>query len=92
MNPKPPTEAWYDLPLSFDLQLVGKILTHKEINIEALERTMSKVWSPVHGISVKKIGANRLIFSFKHKIDWIKAKDKGPWCFDKESDCTQPDQ
>ncbi|XP_012847426.1 PREDICTED: uncharacterized protein LOC105967373 [Erythranthe guttata] len=80
---KPPMEAWANMELNTDLILIGRILTRKEINREALERTMSKVWSPVHGIQVDKIGDGRFIFIFKHEMDRRRAMEEGPWCFDK---------
>ncbi|XP_012844371.1 PREDICTED: uncharacterized protein LOC105964401 [Erythranthe guttata] len=79
----PPLEAWKNMDLNTDLQLIGRILSRKKINRDALEITMPKVWSPVHGTSVEKIGEGRFIFHFKHKLDRAKALEDGPWCFDK---------
>ncbi|KAL3825322.1 hypothetical protein ACJIZ3_021351 [Penstemon smallii] len=78
-----PEEAWSGSNLDTELILVGRVLVKKDINVEALERTMSLVWSPVKGIEVKKIGDGRFLFMFRHKYDRQKALSEGPWSFDK---------
>ncbi|KAL3846201.1 hypothetical protein ACJIZ3_003604 [Penstemon smallii] len=79
-----PEEAWSGSNTNTNLLLVGRVLTRKEVNVEALERTMSMVWSPVKGIeATRKIGDGRILFTFRHNFDRSKALDGGPWSFDK---------
>lgn len=66
----------------FELCLVGRFLTEKNINVRAMKSKMADLWKPAMGISIKDLKPGIFLFQFYHKEDMNWALDKGPWTFD----------
>lgn len=48
------------------LRLVGRLLTEKSLNFDALKRTMLHVWSLKEGVVIRALEANLFLFQFFH--------------------------
>lgn len=66
----------------FDLCLVGRLLTEKNINVRAMKSKLADVWKPVAGINIKEIGQEVFLFQFFRKEDMNWVMSGGPWSFD----------
>ena len=66
----------------FDLCLVGRILTEKNINTRAMKSKLADVWRPAMGISIKDIAPGVFLFQFFRKEDLQWVLKGGPWLFD----------
>lgn len=66
----------------FDLCLVGRLLTEKNINIRAMKSKLADVWKPAAGINIKEIGQEVFLFQFFRKEDMNWVMSGGPWSFD----------
>lgn len=64
------------------LHLVGKLLTAKPINFEALKRTMTNVLNLHNWVVMRSIDVNTFIFQFFHCQDKEKVMSGHPWCFE----------
>lgn len=62
--------------------LVGKFLTEKNINYNAMQNVMAGLWRPKEGMEVYEMGGARFSFVFFHKMDLQKVIDGGPWSFE----------
>lgn len=62
--------------------LVGKFLTEKNINYNAMQNVMAGLWRPKEGMEVYEMGGLRYSFVFFHKLDIHKVIDGGPWTFE----------
>ncbi|KAL3812455.1 hypothetical protein ACJIZ3_013723 [Penstemon smallii] len=76
-------DDWDQQNSSTDLLLVGKILGNKSLNLDTVGTILSKAWCPVNGVTVNQVGEDRLVFSFKHKLDRKRALEGGPWSYEK---------
>ncbi|CAL5395205.1 unnamed protein product [Camellia sinensis] len=65
------------------LCLVGKVLSMRPFNSDALRTTMESVWNPSKGMRTKVINKNLFLFQFNHIIDKRRVLYNGPWSFDK---------
>ncbi|KAK6163627.1 hypothetical protein DH2020_000491 [Rehmannia glutinosa] len=65
------------------LILVRTVLGKRTVSWQAFQNVVSAMWSPVHGVIVKKLDNNRYLFVFKHPRDRKRALMEGPWTFDK---------
>ncbi|KAK9283688.1 hypothetical protein L1049_011938 [Liquidambar formosana] len=63
--------------------LIGKLLTDKPFNIEAMKSTLRMVWRLVKGVAITEVGRNLFVFQFNHPLDRRRVLDNGPWTFDK---------
>lgn len=55
---------------SFQWCLVGRSLTKKMYNFQALRNTIASVWRQVKGVCIKELGANLYFFQFFHELDY----------------------
>lgn len=66
----------------FDLCLVGRFLTEKNINVKAMRSKMADVWRPAMGVTIKELRVGLFLFQFYHKDDMAWVRNGGPWSFD----------
>ncbi|XP_074327332.1 uncharacterized protein LOC141665252 [Apium graveolens] len=66
----------------YELCLVGRFLTEKNINNGAMKTKMADVWKPAMGISIKEIEMGFYLFQFYHREDLQWVLNGGPWSFD----------
>lgn len=66
----------------FELCLVGRFLTEKNINVRAMKSKLADLWKPAMGISVKDLKPGLFLFQFYHKDDMNWVLNNGPWTFD----------
>ncbi|KAI8004921.1 Uncharacterized protein LOK49_LG08G03245 [Camellia lanceoleosa] len=65
------------------LGLVGKVLTTRPFNVEAMKSTLMTVWRPAKGMDFHVIGVNLFLFHFHHVADKRRVLLNGPWSFNK---------
>lgn len=66
----------------FDLCLVGRFLTEKNINVRAMKTKLADLWKPAMGINIKDLKPGLFLFQFYHKEDMNWVVSSGPWTFD----------
>ncbi|KAL8156424.1 hypothetical protein AgCh_001495 [Apium graveolens] len=66
----------------FELCLVGRFLTEKNLNSRAMKSKLADVWRPARGISIKDLKDGAFIFQFYHVDDMQWVVNGGPWAFD----------
>ncbi|KAI8032250.1 Uncharacterized protein LOK49_LG01G03918 [Camellia lanceoleosa] len=66
------------------LCLVGRLLTHRPFNTEALRTMLVSMWKPSQGMQFKVLGDNLFLFQFNHFVDKKRVFFRGPWRFDKQ--------
>lgn len=66
----------------FELCLVGKFLTEKNLNMHAMKSKMADIWKPAMGINIKTLIPGLFIFQFYHKDDMNWMISNGPWSLD----------
>lgn len=62
--------------------LVGKFLTEKNVNVNAMQNVMAALWRPREGMEVHEMGGLKYSFEFFHQLDIQKVIDGGPWSFE----------
>ncbi|XVF48482.1 hypothetical protein PTKIN_Ptkin03bG0193900 [Pterospermum kingtungense] len=65
-----------------DLCLVGRFLTDRSINFNAMSSRLSEIWKPGKGVHIKHISEQRFLFQFFHQVDVNSVLAGGPWVFD----------
>uniref|UniRef100_A0A803PRU2 DUF4283 domain-containing protein n=1 Tax=Cannabis sativa TaxID=3483 RepID=A0A803PRU2_CANSA len=63
--------------------LVGRFLTKRSIDFQAMQHKMATLWQPGRGMYVKELGPNYFIFQFYHEVDIERIMDGSPWTFDR---------
>lgn len=53
----------------FELCLVGRFLTEKNLNIRAMKSKLADIWRPVRGINIKDLKPGIFLFQFYHIDD-----------------------
>lgn len=66
----------------YDLCLVERLLTEKNINVWAMKSKLADVWKPSMGISIKELERGIFLFQFFRKEDLQWVMKGGPWTFD----------
>lgn len=66
----------------YDLCLVGRFLTEKNINTRAIKMKIADVWKPTMGINIKELESGIYLFQFCHQEDKMWVFNRGPWNFD----------
>lgn len=66
----------------YELCLVGRFLTEKNINVRAMTSKMADIWNPMMGINIKEIDPGIFLFQFYHREDLLWVINGGPWSFD----------
>lgn len=62
--------------------LIGRFLTDKNINFNAMQNVMASLWRPKEGMEIHDLGNYRYSFVFFHVLDLQKVIDGGPWSFE----------
>lgn len=64
----------------YDLCLVGRFLTEKNVNTRAMTSKMADVWKPTMGVNIKEIDPGIFLFQFYHREDllWYVMEVLGP--------------
>lgn len=63
--------------------LIGKVITERPVNVEAMKSTLKLIWRPARGMVVTEISLNLFIFQFHHTLDRRRVIENGLWNFDK---------
>ncbi len=63
--------------------MAAKFLTRRKINIEAVARTLRPLWRANHGFTIRDMGENKVLFTFKDRIDLERVIHNGPWAYDR---------
>ncbi|XP_030489697.2 uncharacterized protein LOC115706250 [Cannabis sativa] len=63
--------------------LVGRFLTHRSIDFQAMQNKMAQLWQPGRGMYVKELENNLYLFQFYHEVDIERVKEGSPWTFDR---------
>lgn len=71
----------------YELCLVGRFLTEKNINVRAMKSKLADIWKPAMGISIKELETGIFLFQFYHKEDMLWVSNGGPWQFDNAMLC-----
>lgn len=66
----------------YELCIVGRFLTERRINVNAMKSKMADVWRPAMGINIKEIEQGIFLFQFYHKEDMAWVLKGGSWSFD----------
>lgn len=66
----------------FDLCLVGRYLTEKNINVRVMKTKLADLWRLAMGITIKDIKPGLFLLHFYHKEDFLWVRNGGPWSFD----------
>lgn len=70
--------------IQISLTLVGKLLTSKPFNVEAMKRTLMAIWRLKENVSIRMVDTNLFIFHFFCGLDKDRVLDGCPWCFDNQ--------
>lgn len=62
--------------------LIGRFLTDKNINFNAMQNVMASLWRPKEGMEIHDLGNYRYSFVFFHMLDLQKVIEGGPWSFE----------
>lgn len=49
--------------------LIGKLLSDRPVDFEAVRNVMATLWRPGKGMFVKELDINRYLFQFFHEVD-----------------------
>lgn len=63
------------------LILMGKLLTNKPFNVEAMKRTLISIWRSKEIIAIRMIETNLFVFQFFNKVDKERVIQGSPWFF-----------
>ncbi|XP_017256434.1 uncharacterized protein LOC108225991 [Daucus carota subsp. sativus] len=66
----------------YELCLIGRYLTEKNINTRAMKTKMADIWKPAMGMTIKEIDPGIFLLQFYHKEDMLWVLNGGPWSFD----------
>uniref|UniRef100_A0A803MT30 CCHC-type domain-containing protein n=1 Tax=Chenopodium quinoa TaxID=63459 RepID=A0A803MT30_CHEQI len=66
------------------LTLVGKLLTVRPYNVEAMKRTLVNVWRVKDNVAIRMVETNLFVFQFFCEDDKIKVMEGYRWFFDKK--------
>uniref|UniRef100_A0A803P3Z9 CCHC-type domain-containing protein n=1 Tax=Cannabis sativa TaxID=3483 RepID=A0A803P3Z9_CANSA len=63
--------------------LVGKFLTGRTLDFDAMRHMMASLWQPGKGVYIRELDTNRYLFQFYHELDVQSVVDGSPWTFNK---------
>lgn len=75
-------EGFEEGPNRFELCVVGRFLTDKNINSRVMKSKMADIWRPARGINIKDLKPGVFLFQFFHEDDMAWVINGGPWSFD----------
>ncbi|RYQ90864.1 hypothetical protein Ahy_B09g096825 [Arachis hypogaea] len=61
------------------LNLVGKVITNKELAFKTIKNTLIGVWGNPEGMSISEVDKNKVLVSFKNKMKGLQILKGGPW-------------
>lgn len=64
------------------LSLLGKLLTVKPFNVEAMKRTLLSIWSLKNSVVIRMVETNLFVLQFFCEKDKNRVLDGCPWSFD----------
>ena len=67
-----------------DAMALGTLISEKPAIVDAVARSVGRVWCPMKGVQCKEMGDTIFMFTFLHPGGKKKALDDGPWMFNKE--------
>lgn len=62
----------------YELCLVGRFLTEKNINTKAMKTEMANIWKPTIDINIKELEQGIYLFQFYQKEDMVWVQNDGP--------------
>ncbi|KAK4434729.1 hypothetical protein Salat_0635700 [Sesamum alatum] len=77
-----PRELWPGNSTDHSLSLVGRIVTHRGFNFDALCSTFLHAANPGKGMEFTRISTDRFLLHFHHCVDKRRILEGGPWNFD----------
>lgn len=63
--------------------LVGRLLSDRPVDFDALRNVMASLWRPGKGMFVKELDVNKYLFQFFHEVDIQRVMEGSPWTFNK---------
>ncbi|XP_030510643.2 uncharacterized protein LOC115725309 [Cannabis sativa] len=72
-----------ELPFDDRWCLVGKFLTGRAVDFDAMRHLMASLWQPGKGVFIKELDTNRYLFQFYHELDIQSVIDGSPWTFNR---------
>jgi hypothetical protein len=66
---------------TFELSLVGKIISPRNFLLFVVQEIAKKAWKPSHPIKVSMVDRNTFLFAFGHEVDRHLAFNRRPWTF-----------
>ncbi|KAL0289662.1 UNVERIFIED_CONTAM: hypothetical protein Sangu_2608100 [Sesamum angustifolium] len=66
-----------------ELTIVGRLLSHRGTNFDALKNMLVSLFQPVKGMILRRITEDRFCIQFNHRLDLQRALDGRSWTFDK---------
>ncbi|KAK4404354.1 hypothetical protein Sango_0804000 [Sesamum angolense] len=76
----------------FELALVGRFLSHRNTNFDALRNTLLSILQPVKGMTLRRISKDRFCIHFNHQLDLQRTLEGRPWTFKKNLRIINPIQ
>lgn len=70
-----------DSKVQISLMVVGKLLTGKPFNFDALKRTLTSIWSLKEGVAARLVDTNLFVFQFFCGTDKERVLAGCPWTF-----------
>ncbi|XP_019166909.1 PREDICTED: uncharacterized protein LOC109162680 [Ipomoea nil] len=67
---------------SIHYNLVGRLLTDRQVRFDHLQQVLASVWCPVMGMYVVSLANDLFLFQFPHPRDLQRVVDDGPWSFE----------
>ncbi|KAL0285027.1 UNVERIFIED_CONTAM: hypothetical protein Sangu_2797200 [Sesamum angustifolium] len=77
------SNLWYSDSETYELYLVGRLLSPKPFHADALKSTLLLAFNPVRGMDFKILEGNRFLLKFSHIVDRNRVLDRCPWSFEK---------
>ncbi|KAK4422851.1 hypothetical protein Salat_1867700 [Sesamum alatum] len=85
-----PQTAWEKGYDDYHLTLVGRFLSPRSVNFEALSGMLVRLMQPARGMVVREVWEEQLCLVFHHLEDLRQVMDLRPWIFDKHLIAVQP--
>ncbi|XVF20671.1 hypothetical protein REPUB_Repub12eG0021900 [Reevesia pubescens] len=63
--------------------LLGKLLSRRNTNLEAMKAVFSKLWRTQSGLQIKEVGEKLFLFKFKDEVEKDRVLVNQPWSFNK---------
>lgn len=66
------------------LSLVGKLLTKKPFDVEAIKRVLKNIWRLLDNVAIRMIEMNLFVFQFFDESNKERVMEGRPWAFDNQ--------